>query len=124
MADNLQSHKDLEVWKNSISFVTTVYEISSDFPSEEKFGLTSQLRRAALSIPLNIAEGAARRYSKEFLQFIRIAMGSASEVETLFIIAANLKFISNDQKEQLINEINSISRMLMALDKSIKNKLS
>ena len=123
MTGDLQSHKDLEVWKNSISFVTNIYEITKDFPSEEKLGLTSQLRRAALSIPLNIAEGAARRYSKEFLQFIRYALGSAAELETLVIIAANIKYLTIEQKETLINEINSISRMLMALDKSIKNKL-
>jgi four helix bundle protein len=76
------NHKDLDVWKKSMNLVVLIYDITSKFPSDERFGLTSQMRRAAVSIPSNIAEGAARKGDKEFIQFLMIALGSLSEVET------------------------------------------
>jgi four helix bundle protein len=75
-------HKDLDVWKKSMNLVVLIYDITSKFPSDERFGLTSQMRRAAVSIPSNIAEGAARKGDKEFIQFLMIALGSLSELET------------------------------------------
>ena len=82
----MKTHKDLDVWKFAIEFVTNIYKATSDFPDEEKFGLTSQLRRASVAIPSNIAEGAARNHPKEFIQFLYIALSSASEIETQLII--------------------------------------
>ena len=118
----MSTHKDLIVWKKSIEFVTEVYKITSTFPSEEKFGLVSQLRRASVSIPSNIAEGAARNHDKEFIQFLSISLGSASEIETQLIIALNLNFISEDMFNELNLENMEIKKMLSGLIKSIKNK--
>lgn len=83
----MKTHKDLEVYKNSIDFVTEIYSITKLFPKEESYGLTSQLRRAVISIPSNIAESAARGYDKEFIHFLYIAHGSLAEIETQLIIA-------------------------------------
>jgi four helix bundle protein len=89
------THKDLDVWKLGIQLVKDVYATTSKFPKEEAFGLTSQLRRAAVSVPANIAEGAARNGKKEFIQFLYISLGSLSEIETLLIIAEDLNFLEN-----------------------------
>ena len=80
-------HKDLEVWKKSMDLVESIYTLTQRFPEAEKFGLTSQMRRSAVSIPSNIAEGAARKGDKEFLHFLPIALGSLSELETQYLIA-------------------------------------
>ena len=117
----MSTHKDLIVWEKSIEFVTEVYKITSTFPSEEKFGLVSQLRRAAVSIPSNVAEGAARNHDKEFIQFLSISLGSASEVETQLIICLNLKFLSDEIYNKLNNEIVEIRKMLSGLLKSKKS---
>ena len=85
----MRPHEKLEVWKRAVDLVTSIYAATKKVPSDERFGLTSQIRRAAVSIPANIAEGAARQSTKEFLQFISIAQGSSSEVETELLIAAN-----------------------------------
>ena len=83
----MRTHKDLDAWKLSIEFVTEVYKITKAFPKEELFGLSSQLRRAAVSIPSNIAEGAARQTTKEFIQFLHVALGSQQEVDTQLLVA-------------------------------------
>ncbi|MDD5149724.1 MAG: four helix bundle protein [Flavobacterium sp.] len=88
-------HKDLEAWKKSMDLVVNVYQITQLFPDTEKYGLTSQMRRAAVSIPSNIAEGAARKGNKELIQFLHIAIGSLSELETQYLIALRLEFIKN-----------------------------
>ena len=116
----MKTHKDLTVWQKSIDFVTLIYEITSKFPPEEKFGLSNQLRRASVSIPSNIAEGAARKGRTELRQFLHIALGSASEIETQLIIARNLNFINNELYSKLNNEIIEIRKMLNGLIKSIK----
>ena len=113
----MKTHKDLDVWKQSIDLVTTIYIKTRNFPSEEKFGLTNQIRRAAVSIPSNIAEGAARNSNKEFIQFLYIALGSASELNTQFIIAFNLEFISKEECDILTNMNESVSKLLMGLIK-------
>ena len=100
--------------------VASVYKTTSLFPKEELYGLTSQIRRAAVSIPSNIAEGAARNHVNEFRQFLYIALGSGAELETQLIIAKMLGFISDEKSQTLINELNSISRMLQGLIKSIQ----
>ena len=117
----MKTHKDLEVWQKSISFVTVIYKTTANFPAEEKFGLSSQLRKASISIPSNIAEGAARKGKVEFVQFLYIALASAAEIETQLFIARNLNFITDDDKNNLIGELSSISKMIQGLIKSLKN---
>ena len=90
----MKTHKDLEVWKRAVELVTQVYQLTQAFPKDEVYGLTSQLRRSAVSIPSNIAEGAARQFNKEYIQFLYVALGSLMELETQMIIAKNLNFIS------------------------------
>jgi four helix bundle protein len=115
----MKTHKDLEVWKKSINIVTTVYKITASFPKDELYGLTSQIRRAAVSIPSNIAEGAGRNHVNEFRQFLYISLGSASELETQLIISEMLGYICNEKSQELITELNSVSRMIQGLIKSI-----
>lgn len=115
-------HKDLEVWKESMVLVKMIYETTSQFPKSEIYGVTSQLRRAAVSIPTNIAEGSARNGFKELLQFIGIAMGSASEVDTLVIIAKDLDYIKNDI-EPIEKQLNLVRKLLVGYKKYIKTKI-
>ena len=103
--------------------VTLVYEITKQFPSDERFGLTSQIRRAAVSIPANIAEGAARQTDKEFHQFLSIAQGSSSELETELPIAKNLGYLNNDDYDKLYVEINTIARMVLGLSKTVRSRI-
>jgi four helix bundle protein len=114
----LKTHKDLNVWQNSIDFVTKIYNISKDFPKEEMFGLQSQIRRAAISIPSNISEGASRNSKKEFIQFLYIALGSASEMETQIIIANKIGYIID--VDPLLKEVDSIKKMLNGLISFLK----
>jgi four helix bundle protein len=116
----MKTHHDLEVWKKSIEFVTSIYLITNDFPKTEIYSLTNQLRRAAVSIPSNIAEGAARTSVKEFAHFLSYSQGSVAEVETQLIVSMNLKYISNITFEQLLAELVSIRKMLIGLKKSLK----
>src|SRR3989338_9062252 len=95
--------KDLKIWDKGINLVIDIYKLTSKFPSEEKYGLISQIRRSAVSIPSNIAEGHSRKTSKDFKQFIAIAKGSLSELETQLIISFKLNFISKEEFE-MINE--------------------
>src|SRR2546421_12926491 len=90
----MRPHEKLDVWIRSIDLVMTVYKATESFPKEERFGLTSQIRRAAISVPANIAEGAARRSPKEFVHFISNAQGSARELETELLIAQRLGYLS------------------------------
>ena len=115
----MNSHKDLDVWKKAIIFVSDIYKVTETFPNSELFGLTNQIRRAAVSIPSNIAEGAARTSLKEFNQFLSIALGSIAEIETQLIIAMNLKFIANDKYNELATKIDEIRKMLIGLKKSL-----
>lgn len=117
----MKTHKDLDVWKKAIDLVASIYKITSSFPKEALYGLTSQIRRAAVSIPSNIAEGAARNQYKEFIQFLYIALASGAEIETQLIISKMLGFIADEKSQELINELNSISRMIQGLIKQIKN---
>lgn len=114
----MKSHRDLIVYKTSVDYVVDIYSITKSFPNEEKFGLTSQLRRAAISIPSNIAEGAARESTKELKRFLYIALGSLAETETQIEIACRLEFISDvqDLKEKTI----CIRRMLLKLIDKLK----
>ena len=118
------THKDLKVWRMAIDFVTQLYKVTEAFPKSEMYGLTSQLRRAAVSIPSNIAEGATRNHTKEFIQYLYISLASASEVDTQLIISYNLNYINEQELNTLSNELNEISKMLQGLIKSVKNKAS
>ncbi|WP_207214163.1 four helix bundle protein [Brumimicrobium glaciale] len=116
----MKSHKDLNVWKESMDLVEDIYSISKNFPKEEIYGLTSQMRRCAVSVPSNIAEGAGRKGEKEFARFLYIGLGSLSELETQFEIAIRLKYIPNEiQTEVIFDKIIYIRRMLSKLIKSI-----
>lgn len=116
----MKSHKDLIVYQKSLLYVKSIYEFTRYFPSEERYGLTNQIRRAAVSVPSNIAEGAARQYSKEFIQFLYIALGSLAEIETQIELAVLLEFECKNDKDKLLEENASIRRMLLKLIQSLK----
>lgn len=122
MNNNIRSHKDLKVWQESMDLVTEIYRISDFFPENEKYGLISQIRRCAISIPSNIAEGCARKGNRELLQYLYISLGSLAELETQYEIAQNLNYIN--ESEEIRNKIIFIRIMLSNLIKSIKNKPS
>ena len=115
----MKTHKDLDVWKDSIEFVTMIYRITSDFPKNEMYGIASQMRRAATSIPSNIAEGAARKSSNEFRQFLYISLSSAVEIDTQLIIAQNLGFVKSETVRKITHDLDSISRRLQGLIRSL-----
>ncbi|MEM6717794.1 MAG: four helix bundle protein [Bacteroidota bacterium] len=112
--------KELEVWKLSRRFCTSIYKITANFPDNEKFGLVSQLRRASISIPSNIAEGASRRSNKDFYRFLEIAIGSTYEIETQLLIASDLDFINQKDIDKLLQELASIIKMLSKLMLSLR----
>ena len=116
----VESYRDLEVWQRGIDLVELVYELTSDFPDEEKFGLSAQLRRAATSIPSNIAEGWGRASRNEFLHFLRIARGSLVEVETQLIVAHRLGYLNEKEVGGAFEETTVESKMLLALIRSLE----
>lgn len=118
----MKTHEDLEVWKKAISFVTEIYSITKSFPKEETYGLTNQIRRAAVSVPSNISEGAARQTNKEFIQFLYIALGSNTELETQLLIAYNLNYISKNDYEICYQSVDEIGKMLSGLISYRKSK--
>jgi four helix bundle protein len=118
----MRPHEKLDVWKKAVDFVVDVYKATEKFPADEKFGLTSQIRRASVSIPANIAEGAGRKSNKEFLNFLSIAQGSASEVSTEILIAYRLEYIESEAFTELNNELDNIGRMITGLANHLKNK--
>jgi len=118
----MKTHKDLNVWIKAVELVTLIYKETNSFPSSEIYGLTSQIRRSAVSIPSNIAEGAGRNSKKEFSRFLSISIGSASELETQLIISRNLGFIEDLTFENIITELEDIRKMTSGLIKSIDIK--
>jgi len=115
-----RAHHDLNVWQEAMELVNMIYRISSRFPESENYGLTNQIRRAAVSIPSNIAEGAARADSKEFLQYLSISRGSLSEVETQLLIAKNLGYINNP--DNVLEQIDKVFGLLGGLINSLKER--
>lgn len=114
---SVQCYNDLIVWQKAMDLVEMVYQVSKVFPKEEQYGLTNQLRRAAVSIPSNIAEGHARTSTQEFHRFLSIARGSLAEVETQLLIAQRLGYLSNDQLAPIFSlqvEISKMTNGLMA----------
>jgi len=115
------THKDFIVWQKAIDFVVDIYISTNNFPKEEVYGLTSQLRRAAVSIPSNIAEGYGRFSDKELIHFLFISLGSASEIENQLIISHRLNFLKDEEFEKLNNLNVEIIKMLASLIKSKNN---
>lgn len=111
----INSYKDLIVWQKSVELVKEVYSLTSRFPKSELFGIVSQIRRASVSIPSNIAEGYGRRSNKEYLQFFTIAYGSALELETQLIISQELSFAKNEDYERVSSLLSEVIRMLYVM---------
>ena len=118
----MKTHKDLDVWRKSVSLVTSIYEVTKTFPKDEVYGLTNQIRRSSVSIPSNIAEGSARQGDKEFAHFLYISLGSLSELETQLIIANNLNYLSLKDYDSVITSLEEIRRMLLGLIKYVRNR--
>lgn len=115
----VNTFKDLIVWQKSMELVTKIYECTTSFPKEEMYGLTTQVRRAAVSVPSNIAEGSSRSSTKEFIRFLNIANGSLMELETQIMIAETLNMLTTDKGGELVKRAEEISRMIKALKKSL-----
>lgn len=118
-----ESYKDLFVWQKGIVLVKQIYDVTRTFPDEERFGLMSQLRRAAVSIPSNIAEGQARHTTKEFIRFVSNAEGSTAELETQLIISGELNYIDKQRIASLFSLVTEERKMLNALRRTLKERL-
>jgi four helix bundle protein len=118
MADQVEN---LMVWQKAVSLVKMVYQLTVKFPKDEVYGLTSQIRRAAVSIPANIAEGRGRNHEKEFLQFLYIARGSTYELSTLLVLAKEVGFLSVEEYEQSLKALNEVASMINGLINAVKN---
>jgi len=118
----LKNFKELKVWQKSYKLCLDVYRITKHFPTEEKFGLTSQIRRASVSIASNIAEGYGRRTTPDYIRSLYIAYGSNCELETQILISGDLDYINKDIQNTLREKISEVERMLKALIKSLENK--
>jgi len=124
MAAAIQSYRDLHVWQKAIELVVASYRATHRFPDAERYGLTSQIQRAAVSIPANLAEGRARESTKDFLRHIGIATGSLAELETHLEIAKRLSYLNASQAEALTSAALEIGRMLTGLRASLRRKLT
>jgi four helix bundle protein len=120
----VQSYRDLTVWQLGMQLSEDVYRLTGKFPPEEKFGLTSQLRRATTSIPANIAEGHARSSTKDFLRHLSIAVGSLAEATTFIELAERLKFLDAGAASRLLGSMQEERRMLRGLQASLRRKVS
>lgn len=117
----MRDFRKLDIWKNGIEIVKQIYKLSNKFPSEEKFGLRSQITRASVSIPSNIAEGCSRSSEIEFKRYLEIAIGSLFEVETQLIIAIELGFIKSDELKIIFDLLDVEAKMINSLVRKIKN---
>ncbi|HXJ94004.1 MAG TPA: four helix bundle protein [Terriglobia bacterium] len=117
----IDSYRQLEVWQKAVALVTEIYQITRSFPREELYGLTSQVRRAAVSIPANIAEGWGRNMTRDYVQFLRVARGSLLELETHLVVARNLKFIEAITLQRSAEQTQEINRMLNGLIRSLEH---
>jgi four helix bundle protein len=115
----LRSYHELGVWQKSYAFALAIYRATKGFPSHEAFGLTSQLRRAAVSVPANIAEGYCRRTRADYLRFLSIAQGSVGELETLVSLARDLSYLPGPVAQELAGELTEVSKMLARLRQSL-----
>lgn len=119
----LQSYRELIAWQKSMELVKAIYAATSEFPREEIFGLSSQLKRASVSVPSNIAEGQGRYSTKEFIKHLSIAYGSLMEVETQVMIAQSLNFVSIDKMNSLLEKAAEVGRLINGLTRSLREKL-
>lgn len=117
----MNKFKDLIVWQKAIDLCAEIYIITTNFSTEEKFGLTSQVKRCAVSIPSNIAEGAGRNSKNEFRHFLSIALGSSYELETQLILANKFKYINKEQLENVLVKLDEVQKMLTGLQKSLSS---
>ena len=122
MTEKIKNFQDLRIWQIGIEVVKDIYILTKKFPKEELYGLTSQMRRSAVSIPSNIAEGFRRYHNKEYKQFLYIALGSCAELETQIIIANELDYINETNKTELIEKIKYICRMTVKLINKLQSK--
>ncbi len=120
----MQRFQDLKVWQRSHALVLEIYQLTKDFPGSERFGITSQLRRAAVSVPTNIAEGTKRLGSQDYVRFINIAEGSLAETEYLLMLSRDLAYLSPEATARPLAEITEIARMLNALRARVEQGLS
>ena len=116
----MKDFKNLKIWQKGISLVVEIYKTTKNFPNEEIYGLTSQMRRSAISIPSNIAEGSGRGSDKDFNRFLDVALGSSFELETQIIIAHELEFLSEQDFSDLTTKIQEEQKMITGLQKSLK----
>ncbi len=119
MTGSNRPHKNLEVWKESIQLVKMIYNLCHNFPVDEKFGLVSQLKRASVSVPANIAEGAARQTNKEFYQFLSISSGSLSEIDTLIEISLSLEIVDSENYNKIFEQLNKVTALLNGLKRKV-----
>lgn len=120
----VRSHKDLDVYNFSLNLVDSIYNLTKVFPKEEIYGLTSQMRRSAISIPSNISEGAARKHRKEFIHFLYIASGSLAELETQIIIAKRQNYLNNEEIFEILKEVRKkLIGLIKSIEKNIKNNI-
>jgi four helix bundle protein len=117
-----RSYRDLVAWQKAMKFATEIYEVTKHFPSEERYGLTNQLRRAAVSVPSNIAEGQARFSQREFHHFLGMARGSLVEIETQLLIARDLKYVQTAKTDGLLAAADELGRVLNGLIAAIKTR--
>ncbi|MDD2901355.1 MAG: four helix bundle protein [Syntrophales bacterium] len=120
LREKSRTFRDLRVWKLSIDLVKEIYRLTNRFPNSESYALTSQIRRAAVSIPSNIAEGQGRNSSREFKQFLSIAVGSLAELETQLIIANEINYLISDELDPLLITLDDIRKMIKSLASSLK----
>ena len=118
----IKSYKDLEIWKRGVELVRNIYLLTEDFPKSKTYALIDQIRRAALSIPSNIAEGHARQHQKEFRQFLFVALGSLAELETQLIIAGKLGYLEKEKLNRSSSEMDAIGKMTRGLIKRLQIK--
>jgi four helix bundle protein len=118
----ISSYKDLEVWKLGVKTAEAIFILTSSFPAEQKFGLSSQMQRAAVSIPSNIAEGYARDGTGEYIYYLSVAMGSLAELETQLLIARNINLCKPEQINGIFGNLTSLGKMLKALSLKLKSK--
>jgi four helix bundle protein len=120
----MHKYKELKLWQKSIDLVTNIYLSTRSFPNSERFGLISQINRAAVSIPSNIAEGAGRNSDREFIRFLSIAQASSYELETQLIISKNLTYLSVEDLDQLTMQIEEIQKMNYSIQSKFKHKVA
>ena len=124
MEQQKRGHKDLVVWQKALVLAVEVHRLTDSFPTIERFGLTSQMRRAAVSIPSNVAEGAARRTTKDFVAFVHIARGSLAELETQLLLAQQVGYLRPEQMEPLMERLNEVGRLLTGVLAGLRRRVA